>query len=89
MEAQAWTAIGLLAATLLGALFYLGNRIDTLGSGLRSEFKTQVSRIDAVSARMDGISSRMDEVSLRLDEVSARLDEVSVRLDGLRPIFRS
>ncbi|MGH9198091.1 MAG: hypothetical protein ACRD1T_20455 [Acidimicrobiia bacterium] len=34
MEAQAWTAIGLLAATLVGTLFYLGNWIDSLGARL-------------------------------------------------------
>lgn len=28
MEAQVWTLIGLLTATLFGALFYLGARID-------------------------------------------------------------
>ena len=31
MDAAAWTAIGLLAATSLGSLFYLGSRIDALG----------------------------------------------------------
>ena len=53
MQAQAWTAIGLLAATLLGVLFYLGNRIDylgnridTLGSEVRGQFQTQGARID-------------------------------------------
>jgi hypothetical protein len=60
MDAAAWIAIGLLAATSLGTLFYLGARID----GLRS-------RIDAVSARMD---SRFDHMDERFDALAARLD---------------
>jgi len=31
MEAAVWTAIGLLAATSLGTLFFLGARVDGLG----------------------------------------------------------
>jgi hypothetical protein len=32
MTGAVWTAIGLLAATSLGTLFYLGSKIDSLGS---------------------------------------------------------
>jgi hypothetical protein len=32
MEAQTWTAIALLGATLFGTLFWLGNRIDAQGA---------------------------------------------------------
>jgi hypothetical protein len=53
MDAAVWTAIGLLAATSLGSLFYLGARIDGLGA-----------RIDALSARMD---SRFDALEGRID----------------------
>lgn len=53
MDAAVWTAIGLLAATSLGSLFYLGARIDTLGA-----------RIDALGARMD---SRFDTLEARFD----------------------
>ena len=60
MEAASWTALGLLAATSLGTLFYLGPRIDSVGSG-----------IDALSARM---GSRFDAVDVRLDAVHARID---------------
>lgn len=77
MEAQAWTAIALLAATLVGSLFYLGNRID----GVRARFD---SRIDGLSARIDGLStgleSRMDSLSARLE---SRIDGLSGRIDGL------
>jgi hypothetical protein len=54
MEAQAWTAIGLLAATLLGTLVYLGTRIDGLGA-----------RIDGLGARLD---SRIDALDAKLDD---------------------
>lgn len=57
MEALAWTAIGLLGATvaaLVGALFHLGSRIDALGSGLNA-------RIDAVGARIDALSGQVSD----------------------------
>ena len=53
VDAAVCTAIGLLAATSLGSLFYLGARIDTLGA-----------RIDALGARMD---SRFDTLEARFD----------------------
>jgi hypothetical protein len=60
MDAAVWTAIGLLAATSLGTLFYLGARIDGLGA-----------RIDSLGARMD---ARFDGMESRFDALSARLD---------------
>ena len=60
MDAAVWTAIGLLAATSLGSLCYLGSRIDAIGS-----------RIDALSARMD---SRFDAIAIRFDALEGRLD---------------
>ena len=60
MDAAVWTAIGLLAATSLGTLFYLGARIDGLGA-----------RIDSLAARMD---ARFDGMESRFDALSARLD---------------
>jgi hypothetical protein len=53
VDSAVWTAIGLLAATSLGSLFYLGARIDALGA-----------RIDALGARMD---SRFDALEARFD----------------------
>ncbi len=60
MTAAVWTAIGLLAATSLGTLFYLGARIDAVGA-----------RIDALAGRMD---TRFDAVEARLDAVNVRID---------------
>jgi hypothetical protein len=60
MDAAVWTPIGLLAATSLGSLFYLGARIDGLGA-----------RIDGLGARMDGLGARMDA---RFDALEGRLD---------------
>ena len=56
MEQVAWTAIGLLAATLLSTLFYLGSKIDALGSSLNA-------RLDALGARLD---SRIDGLGTQL-----------------------
>ena len=72
MEAQAWTAIGLLAATLVGSLFYLGNRIDSLGARLDA-------RIDGLSGRIDGLAGRVEDHGRQLGsqiyEMAAKLDE--------------
>ena len=68
MRAVAWTAIGLLAATLFGSLYYLGSKIDSLGARLDS-------RIDALEGRLEG---RIDSLAARLD---ARLDALTARLD--------
>jgi len=62
MEAATWTAIGLLAATSLGSLFYLGSGIDALSS-----------RIDALGARLD---SRLDaDLGARIEAQGAKMDE--------------
>lgn len=72
MEAQAWTAIGLLAATLVGSLYYVGNRIDALGARLDS-------RIDGLSGRTDGLTFRVEDQGRQLGsqifELAAKLDE--------------
>jgi hypothetical protein len=60
MDAAVWTAIGLLAATSLGTLFYLGSRIDAL-----------TARMDA---RFDRVDMRFDRMEERFDAVAARLD---------------
>jgi chaperonin cofactor prefoldin len=70
MEAQVWTTIGLLAASLFGALFYLGHRIDGLGN-----------RIDGLGNRIDGLGARLDG---RIDGLQARIDGLQVRIDGLQ-----
>lgn len=75
MVAVAWTAIGLLAATLVSSLFYLGSRIDGLEANLGS-------RIDGLGARIDNLESslnaRIDALDARL---SGRLDALSARMD--------
>jgi hypothetical protein len=67
MEAVAWSAIGVLAATLgvfTAALLHLSSRIQALGDGLRSAIEEQGrtlnARIDALAERIDGQSARID-----------------------------
>jgi hypothetical protein len=67
MDAAVWTAIGLLAATSLGTLYYLGARIDGLGA-----------RIDGLAARID---ARFDRVDARFDRMDERFDALAARLD--------
>lgn len=66
MDQFTWTVLGLLGTSLLGmlgAFFYLGNKIDSLGSRLDA-------RIDSLSDRLDG---RIDAMSSRLDFLSEAL----------------
>jgi hypothetical protein len=74
MTAVAWTAIGLLGATLLaltGAIFQLGCRIDAHGRDIGA-------RIDAIGrdlgARVDILTARIDTQSARIDAQGARID---------------
>ena len=68
MDAAVWTAIGLLAATSLGSLFYLGSRIDALGA-----------RIDGIGGRVDVVGGRIDSLAARMD---SRFDSLEARLDA-------
>jgi hypothetical protein len=79
VEAVAWTAIGVLAAAVLGSFgsfFYLGTRIDALGARLDARIDAQGAdlgaRIDRLSERVDSLERRLDA---RLDALAARLDE--------------
>lgn len=66
MEQFAWTALGLLSASLLamfGMFFYLGAKIDALAGRLDS-------RIDGISTRIDGISARLDAL---IDQFAAHI----------------
>ena len=77
MEAQAWTAIALLGATLIGVLVYQGTRIDGLADRIDAQGARLDARIDAQGARLD---ARIDELATRLE---ARLDEHASRMDRL------
>ena len=85
MEAQAWTAIGLVAATLVGSLFYLGNRIDSLGARLDSRIDGLSGRIDGLSGHIDGFSGRIDDLSGRVEEqgrqLGSQIYEMAAKLD--------
>lgn len=76
MEAAIWTAIGLLAATSLGTLFYLGSRMDALAARLDARMDAGFSRVDTgfarVDARFDAVEARFDALAMRLD---AHLDQ--------------
>jgi hypothetical protein len=68
MTEVAWTAIGLLAATLFGMLFFIGARIDGLGG-----------RIDSLGARIDSLGARIDSLGARID---ARIDALAVQMSA-------
>jgi hypothetical protein len=77
MVAAVWTAIGLLAATSLGRLFYLGARIDSLGNRVESAGDSLNGRIDALG---DSLNGRIDALGARLD---GRIDALGGRIDAL------
>ena len=79
MDAAVWTAIGLLAATSLGTLFYLGSRIDALAARVDSLADSTTSRFDVLIARMD---ARFDRVDARFDHMDERFDALAARLDA-------
>jgi len=60
MDAAGWTAIGLLAATSLGTLFYLGSRIDGLAAQMDVGFARVDSRFDRIEERLDSFTARLD-----------------------------
>jgi hypothetical protein len=64
MDAAVWAAIGFLAATSLGTLFYLGWRIDALATRLDARMDAGFARADA---RFDALDARFDSLAARLD----------------------
>jgi hypothetical protein len=83
VDAAVWTAIGLLAATSLGTMFYLGARIDALGGRMDSRFDAVAGRFDSLEGRFD---SRFDALEGRMEarfaHVDARFDALDARLDA-------
>jgi ABC-type transporter Mla subunit MlaD len=77
MEAVAWSALWLFAATVIAAIFWLGTRIDGLGATLNA-------RIDglgaALNARIDGLAARIDGLDARIDGLDARIDGLDARI---------
>ncbi|HEY7875313.1 MAG TPA: hypothetical protein VIG64_09345 [Actinomycetota bacterium] len=73
MTQVAWTTVGLLAVTMFGSFWYLGNKIDAINA-----------RLDAINGRIDGLAARLDaridELATRLD---ARIDTLTTRIDSL------
>jgi hypothetical protein len=71
MVAVAWTAIGLLAATLgtlVGAIFQLGSRIDAQGQDLRAAIDAQGRELRAaIDAQGSMLRAAIDAQSERID----------------------
>jgi hypothetical protein len=79
MEAALWTAIGLVAATSIGTLFWAGTRFDALADRIDALGATTNQRFDALGQRFDVQAARIDD---RFDAVDARLDAFAARLDS-------
>ncbi|HXF74056.1 MAG TPA: hypothetical protein VNO79_15780 [Actinomycetota bacterium] len=62
MEALTWTAIGLVGAAVLGsfgAFFYLGTRIDALGSQVTARMDSLFGQIGPMQRIMGSLDARM------------------------------
>jgi len=70
-DAAVWTVIGLLAATSLGTLFYLGSRIDAPAARLDARMDAGFARVEAGFAR---VATRFDAIEARFDGLASRLD---------------
>jgi hypothetical protein len=71
VAAAVWTSIAVLAGFSFSTLFYLGHRVDQLGSDLRAEIRAEIrdvgTRLDRVDARLDAMNGRIDGLSQRFD----------------------
>jgi hypothetical protein len=77
MEAVAWTALVILAATSFGNIWWLGTRIDAVNA-----------RIDANGQRIDANGQRIDAVHDRIAENTDRIEATNRRLDGTNATLR-
>jgi len=72
MEAVAWSALGVLAATVIAAIFWLGTRIDGLGASLNSRIDAQGA---ALGGRIDALTQEVASLRVEQSHLSSRLDE--------------
>lgn len=90
-EPQIWTALGILAAALVGVItvmtqfmlrsFHsLTNHFDTLFTSLRSELKADISGLRTeMVLRFEQVDRRFQEVDRRFEQVDQRFEQVDRR----------
>lgn len=75
--------MSVLAATMVGSFFFLGDRFDNLASRIEALGARLDARIDAQGA---DLGSRIDaqgaDLGSRIDALSGRIDALSGRLDS-------
>jgi hypothetical protein len=81
MDAAVWTAIGLLAATSLGTLLYLGSRIDALAARMDAGFDRVDARFDHIDHGFAQVDTKFAWADARFDGLDARLDALNARVD--------
>lgn len=94
-DAQTWTVIGVLAATLVSSMALIATLFTrTLKSeigGLRTELRAESGAIRAemaagfraVDARFKTVDRRFEEIDRRFEQVDRRFDTMNHRMDGL------
>lgn len=80
MEAQAWTAIGLLGATLIWALTHLGSRIERNGARIDALATSLGHRIDSLHHKMDSRASRLHH---RIEGLTSEVRALNARFDTI------
>jgi hypothetical protein len=91
MEAQAWTAVALLGASLIGSFGYLGAHIDALGARIDEQGaplgRARIDSLDdRLTGRIDALAIRVDTQTAPIDGMAAKVAALTVSLDDhLRP----
>jgi hypothetical protein len=79
MEAVAWSALALLAATLVAAIFWLGTRIDGLGASLGARIDGLDASIDvqgaSLSAGIDALTTEVASLGAEQARLSSKLED--------------
>ena len=75
VEAVAWTAIALLATTLVGSFFYLGTRLDSMAETSGDGSTRRAPNSADGSTRMAPNSATDRRAGARIDALSGRMDQ--------------
>jgi flagellar capping protein FliD len=69
MEAQVWTLIAVLIATLIGVMFQVGTRMDSFAARLDRLNDRQESRFDRISKSFERVDKRFDRLEDRMGTI--------------------
>jgi chromosome segregation ATPase len=86
VETLGWTAVGLLGAAVLGsfgAFFYLGTRIDALGSQVTARIDSLFEQIGPMQRTMGSLDARMTRLQETVEALDSRMGAVEEAVGSL------